>query len=120
MQPSGLRPLCRQRSRDSVVETAILSGHIGSLFGSRGVSDVRITADRRIGHSGCGLAGAAWLAPPQREVAQVTVMLPAATHQKLALWARDRADPDGRPLTVVQVIEELVNKREKNSGGPAK
>jgi hypothetical protein len=34
-----------------------------------------------------GLAGAAWLAPPQREAAQVTVMLPAATHQKLALWA---------------------------------
>jgi hypothetical protein len=39
------------------------------------------------GYSGCGLAGAAWLAPPQREVAQVTVMLPAATHQELALWA---------------------------------
>jgi hypothetical protein len=67
-----------------------------------------------------GLAGAAWLAPPQREVAQVTVMLPAATHQQLALWARDRADPDGRPLTVVQVIEEFVNKREKNSRTPAK
>jgi hypothetical protein len=67
-----------------------------------------------------GLAGAAWLAPPQREVAQVTVMLPAATHQQLALWARDRADPDGRPLTAVQVIEELVNKREKSNRAPAK
>ena len=66
-----------------------------------------------------GLASTAWLAPPQHEVAQVTVMLPAATHQKLALWARDRAHPDGRPLTVVQVIEELVNKREKISRAPA-
>jgi hypothetical protein len=67
-----------------------------------------------------GLASTAWLAPPQREVAPVTVMLPAATHQKLALWARDRADPDRRPLMVVQVIEEFVNKREKNSRAPAK
>ena len=66
-----------------------------------------------------GLASTAWLEPPQREVAQVTVMLPTATHQKLALWARDRADPDGRPLTVVQVIEELVNKWEKNHEAPA-
>jgi hypothetical protein len=66
-----------------------------------------------------GLAGAAWLAPPQREVAQVSVMLPTATHQKLALWARHRADPDGRPLTVVQVIEELVNKWENNTKATA-
>lgn len=66
-----------------------------------------------------GLASTAWLAPPQRQVTQVTVMLPAATHQKLALWARDRADPDGRPLTVVQVIEELVNKWENNNKAPA-
>jgi hypothetical protein len=31
-----------------------------------------------------GLAGTAWLAPPPREVAQVTVMLPSTTYQKLA------------------------------------
>ena len=32
------------------------------------------------------VAGAVWLAPPQREVAQVSAMLPTSTYQKLALW----------------------------------
>lgn len=66
-----------------------------------------------------GLAGTAWLAPPPREVAQVTVMLPSATYQKLALWGKEHAGADGRPLTVVQVIEELANKSEKDNEAPA-
>lgn len=58
-----------------------------------------------------GVASTAWLAPPPpREIAQATVMLPATTYQKLALWAKDRASADGRPLTMVQIIEELANK----------
>ncbi len=55
------------------------------------------------------VAGAVWLAPPQREMAQVTVVLPTATYQKLALWGKEHAGADGRPLTAVQVIEELAN-----------
>ena len=65
------------------------------------------------------LAGAVWLAPPQRELAQVTVMLPTATYQKLALWGKEHGGADGRPLTVVQVIEELANKWEKDNEAPA-
>lgn len=66
-----------------------------------------------------GLAGTAWLAPPPREVAQVTVMLPTATYQKLARWGKEHAGADGRPLTVVQVIEALANKLEKDNEAPA-
>lgn len=66
-----------------------------------------------------GLAGTAWLAPPQHASGQVTMMLPTATHQKLALWGNKHASADGRPLTVAQVIEELANKLEKDSEDPA-
>ena len=55
------------------------------------------------------VAGAVWLAPPQREAAEVKVMLPAATYQKLTLRAKEHTGTDGQPLTVVQVIEELAN-----------
>ncbi len=55
------------------------------------------------------VAGAVWLAPSEREVARVTVVLPTATSQKLALLGKEHAGADGRPLTVVQVIEELAN-----------
>ena len=54
------------------------------------------------------VAGTVWLAPPPREVAQTTVMLPTATYQKLTLWGKEHAGEDGRPLTVVEVIEELA------------
>ncbi len=59
---------------------------------------------------GVALAGAGWFAPPQREVAQVGLMLPIATYQKLALWGKEHSGADGRPLTVVQVIERLSDK----------
>ena len=65
------------------------------------------------------VAGTVWLAPPQREVAQVTVMLPMATYQKLARWGKEHAGADGRPLTVVQVIEELANNSAKVNEVPA-
>lgn len=58
-----------------------------------------------------GLAGTAWVAPPQREVAQVTVGLPAATYSKLTLLAKGRIGTDGQPLTVAQIIEELATDR---------
>ena len=60
-----------------------------------------------------GVAATAWLTPPPREVAQAKVMLPTATYQKLAQWGKEQAGPDGRPLTIVQVIEEFANKWEK-------
>ena len=60
-----------------------------------------------------GLASTAWLPPQPREMAQATVMLPAATYQKLALWGKEQISADGHPLTVVQVIEELTKKWEK-------
>ena len=56
-----------------------------------------------------GLATTAWLAPPPRELAQATVVLPTATYQKLELWAKDRVGADGQPLTVVQVIETFAD-----------
>ena len=65
------------------------------------------------------VAGAVWLAPPQREMAQVTVVLPTATYQKLALWGKEHAGADGRPLTVVQVIEEFASKWGKDNDAPA-
>lgn len=66
-----------------------------------------------------GLAGTAWLAPPPPEVAQVNVLLPSSTYQKLALWGKEHAGADGRPLTVVQAIEELANEWEKDNEAPA-
>ncbi len=53
------------------------------------------------------LASVAWLAPPHREAAEVTVTLPAATYQKLALWGKAHTGADGKPQSVVQVIEGL-------------
>ena len=55
-----------------------------------------------------GVAATAWLVPPPPDVARAKVMLPAATYEKLALWGREHAGADGRPLTVEQVIEELA------------
>lgn len=60
-----------------------------------------------------------WLAPPPREAAQVTVVLPIATHQKLVLWGKEHADADGRTLTIAQVIEELADKWEQDNEAPA-
>ncbi len=60
------------------------------------------------------LASTAWLEPPRREVARVTLMLPTATYQKLALWGKEHSGADGRPLTVVQVVGKLIINREKN------
>ncbi len=60
------------------------------------------------------VAAAVWFAPPQREMGQVTVVLPTATYQKLVLWGREHAGADGRPLTVALVIEELSNISEKD------
>lgn len=54
------------------------------------------------------VAGTVWLAPPQRNMTQVTVMLPTATYQKLSLRGKMNAGADGQPLTAVQVIEELT------------
>jgi hypothetical protein len=65
------------------------------------------------------VASVVWLAPPQREVAQVTVMLPTATYQRLALWGKEHPGADGRALDVVQVIEELANNWKKNDKAPA-
>ena len=45
-------------------------------------------------------------------------MLPNATYQKLASWGKEYAGEDGRPLTVVQVIEALAKKREKDDEAP--
>ncbi len=57
------------------------------------------------------LACTAWLEPPQREAAQVTLTLPIAAYQKLALWGKEHSGADGRPRTVVlQVIERIANK----------
>lgn len=60
-----------------------------------------------------GLASIAWLEPPQ-ELAPATVVLPASTYQKLALWGTEHIGEDGRSLLVAQVIEKLAtDMREK-------
>ena len=61
-----------------------------------------------------------WLAPPPREVAQVNVALPTATHQRLVQWGKDHAGVDGRPLTIAQVIEELADNWHEGGGASAK
>lgn len=66
------------------------------------------------------VAVAVWLAPPPREVAQVNVTLPTATHQRLVQWGKEHAGADGRPLTIVQVIEELADNWDEGSGASAK
>lgn len=65
------------------------------------------------------VAGVVWIAPPQRQAAQVTVMLPTATHQKLANWGRTHAGADGRALTVAQVIESFAGNWTDGSEAPA-
>ena len=55
------------------------------------------------------ITGTVWLAPPPQEAMQITVVLPTATHQKLAQWGADHPGTDGRPLTVLQAIEELAS-----------
>ena len=60
------------------------------------------------------VAAGVWIAPPPRKVEQVTVSLTIATHQKLAHWGQNHPGANGRPLTVVQVIEQLANKQEKD------
>lgn len=60
------------------------------------------------------VAVTAWLAPPPGDVAQVSVVLSAATHQKLAILGKQNAAVDGRTRTVTQVIQELANTPEKD------
>lgn len=60
-----------------------------------------------------------WLAPPPREVAQVNVALPTATHQRLVQWGKEHAGADGRPLTIVQVIEALADNWHEGGGAAA-
>ena len=50
------------------------------------------------------------LTPPPREIAHVTLVIPSTTYKKLVLWGQANTGTDGRPLTVVQVIEELAKK----------
>ena len=59
-----------------------------------------------------GLAGTVSLAPPPNKPSRATVTLSTATYQKLALWAKEHTGADGRPLTVVQVIEEFAKSQE--------
>lgn len=57
---------------------------------------------------------AVWISPPPQKVEQITVALSTATHQKLALWGKEHPGENGQLLTVVQVIEQLVNKQERD------
>lgn len=57
---------------------------------------------------GAMVAGAAWYAPPQRESAQVAVMLSGATYKLLALKGEAEAGADRSPRTVAQVIDSLA------------
>lgn len=67
------------------------------------------------------VAGGTWLAPSPRAKTQATtaVTLPNATYQKLTSWTEDEPGADGRPVTVVQLIEELADKWERDKGTPA-
>lgn len=55
-----------------------------------------------------GLASTAWLPQQPRETAQATVILPAATYGKLALWGNEHIGADVQPLAVALVIEEFA------------
>jgi hypothetical protein len=65
------------------------------------------------------VAAAVWLAPPQPEVTEAKVMLPAATYQRLMLLGKEYSGANGRPLTVVEVIEMLANKRTNDNDASA-
>jgi hypothetical protein len=54
------------------------------------------------------LAAAPWIAPPPREVPHVSVMLPTATYNKLALWGKAHAHIDGRPQSVTQIVTKFA------------
>ena len=58
-----------------------------------------------------GLACTVWL-KPETAAGQpdVRVSLPHATADKLALWAKNNPDPDGRSRSVAEVIEALVGR----------
>jgi len=66
------------------------------------------------------VVGTVWLAPPQRAATQMTVMLPTATYQKLALLGKVHVDENGRHRTVAQVIEEFANNWEGENEAPVK
>lgn len=55
-----------------------------------------------------GVAAATWLAPLPRMAATVSVILPVATHQKLARWGQGHQGADGTALSVTEVIEVLA------------
>lgn len=65
------------------------------------------------------IAGAVWLAPTQRQASQVTVALPEATYQSLALRGKAYAGANRRPLTVAQVIEQLAKTLEQDNEAAA-
>jgi hypothetical protein len=54
------------------------------------------------------LAGAAWLAPPAHEAAEVSVSIPMDTYQKIALETKRYADATGRTITVDQYIRRRL------------
>ena len=53
------------------------------------------------------LAAAAWIVPPMETSSRATVVLPAATYQKLVQWGKEHMDAEGKPSTVAQAIETL-------------
>ena len=58
-----------------------------------------------------GIAATVWLVPAQSgPQPNVKLSLPAATYDRLALWAADHPDQNGGQLTTAQVIEELVSR----------
>ena len=56
-----------------------------------------------------GVVAATWLAPLPRMTPTVNIMVPTATHQKLALWGQGHLGADGTALSVAQVIEVLAD-----------
>lgn len=56
-----------------------------------------------------GVAAATWLAPLPRLAPTVNIMVPTATHQKLALWGQGHLGADGTALSVTDVIEVLAD-----------
>lgn len=63
-----------------------------------------------------GVVLGVWRADPPQETTHVALNLPINSYQKLAVWAKDQTISDGRPVSVEQIIDAMVIKRERRGG----
>ena len=65
------------------------------------------------------MIGVASMTPTEPEAAEVVVLIPAATYNKLAGWSKTDTDMNGASLSVAHIIAELVRERARNGESTA-